>query len=1071
MSTGYEIRGLCHSRIYFQAFQKVQDGNPANPVDLGIRCHNKFTAFFLRCFNKITDFTLANGTVIYLNKGSFEKWKKAQQVEFGGLPPVLGNAVEAVSYYCCKRYESDAKHFMGDFASEKNISRGIELLNNAVQIDPAKYRTLFDDCTTIYHDLQKNADSSIVKFKANLGRIAIQMDVLKNRLQELEKSCQEFTRVKSLIASIEKLILAYGNACSNSSPAPFADVSEIFEQLNQKEWDQYNTHLKIEDLRNQNLLSNPEHTKLEQAHQKSGFEPILSGIKRLAEQHKISVMAGKINAIANQAESMFEEAYDNDRTAINEQVIYNIKLGLSQDDLQAAWGAITRAEVYAKKVSDTVLLKRIKSLEEIVEWYKKQNVDFKQQQVKAKEGLTKWTAMVSDYTYQSKAINNAKDAVKAVIKTFSDFIDGNNPDFDCSPILSQQLLLSIFKNVNPRKLNYEGLAKISGLHDSDKHVLTNAKRRFAINVLANNCTEVQESIKKYFDVVVDRENAEKYWEIYQHKAAVEKYESAAKQAPEALKQECNTHLAAAKQLGEWIDSNGFSKVNFEAQKKQVEDNLAALRKEVQQLGTSPQFEAELLPMRQLIQKLQVADPGMLLDEEDFKILGLQKPDREKIYELHDIGLKLPVVKQMVRDCQLFGWNKMLLPLSEAISKKVMTSQGLIKDFNAIIGQVDAQVKEGKLELAKFILNDQKAKVQTHPQAYAALEKCEGQLTKLIAWREGLMKTDKAAYDGMIDFCKLSKEEKDKKIAEWKNRLDTHRRGGLGGGAGEICCFLRAADSIPWGAENYLKTFYENKSSILPACQEVYEWGESRNRSNDPGVKRKTGDENHKKYELQELCTFDYSKWDLGLQSLLACSGTTSAGEMLIESWRQGFNFYQLNLLLETYLKEIFIQRDTRKLLFSLDDAFPWYSFKIEKFEKPQVQFGLDKDKLINSLKEMRKAIYIETDVYIDSVLHKGFTEKPTHKSMLYLYAIADLFGQKGDWTKPLDSISVDLNGKKGKLKIDTKLHAEFVAKLLVWDKLEERHTKVGYEAKRAAVVAFLAFWNPLSEKIALALPM
>ena len=65
------------TRLYIENFQN----------DKGIRCHNFLTAFFVKIFGSgIEEIKTATDKVIYLNKGSFEKWKQSS-----GYKPVNNN--------------------------------------------------------------------------------------------------------------------------------------------------------------------------------------------------------------------------------------------------------------------------------------------------------------------------------------------------------------------------------------------------------------------------------------------------------------------------------------------------------------------------------------------------------------------------------------------------------------------------------------------------------------------------------------------------------------------------------------------------------------------------------------------------------------------------------------------------------------------------------------------------------------------------------------------------------------------------------------------------------------------
>ena len=69
-----------HSRCFLDTFDKKNDINPATQR-AGIRCHSLFTALILKIFGKIKEIKTSDGKIIYLNKGSFNAWRKRHAVE------------------------------------------------------------------------------------------------------------------------------------------------------------------------------------------------------------------------------------------------------------------------------------------------------------------------------------------------------------------------------------------------------------------------------------------------------------------------------------------------------------------------------------------------------------------------------------------------------------------------------------------------------------------------------------------------------------------------------------------------------------------------------------------------------------------------------------------------------------------------------------------------------------------------------------------------------------------------------------------------------------------------------
>ncbi len=63
-----------HSRCFLDTFDEKNDIN-SDTKRAGIRCHGWFTAMVLKIFGKIEKVQTSAGEKIYLNKGSFEKWR------------------------------------------------------------------------------------------------------------------------------------------------------------------------------------------------------------------------------------------------------------------------------------------------------------------------------------------------------------------------------------------------------------------------------------------------------------------------------------------------------------------------------------------------------------------------------------------------------------------------------------------------------------------------------------------------------------------------------------------------------------------------------------------------------------------------------------------------------------------------------------------------------------------------------------------------------------------------------------------------------------------------------------
>lgn len=190
----YSVTGTCRSRFQFDLYSQN---------DSGIRCHNKVTAFFLKCLGKIQDVTL-KGKVVHLNANSFKKWTKKQEVSYGKAPST--NPSEIVKFYYNAR-KSASLHQEGLDAFNRGDFETCELKFKAcleiAVLEPLK-KDLPSDLALVQklraqEEVFKKADEPAFKeFQAILKSTEAEVN------DKLKKMKEEFESKKSHFAALQK---------------------------------------------------------------------------------------------------------------------------------------------------------------------------------------------------------------------------------------------------------------------------------------------------------------------------------------------------------------------------------------------------------------------------------------------------------------------------------------------------------------------------------------------------------------------------------------------------------------------------------------------------------------------------------------------------------------------------------------------------------------------------------------------------------------------------------------------------------------------------------------------------
>lgn len=382
VSLSHTIAGVCHSRIRFGAF---------GTEDLGIRCHNAITAFFLRCFKKITDLTLADGTRIYLNKASYEKWKLAHENK-PKLPyeitPKLDSPLKVVTYYCNRRfgkaYVTEAVRILNfNSNSMAEMKRGIglleeaEKLNIAYQFHKMSYKLVVDTL--------EESSNAMSELETNVELLSSRVE---NERKAVESGRTHPSALTKLAETASKLLEIFKK--HKQKPIPYEEIHKTMEGLDQKE--KQALSLKIDD--SAVWKNTVEFAK------KADFD-ILKGIDKVKELNKIKALSlailslsGKLRVSRLDADKAEEDAKINKFTDA-------IKDGIRNNNLSAAEKAMSEAQDFASNKWE--IREQLKPYREFLDWMLTviaftRELEASELQKRVFEVLTKWNNALSEYS-------------------------------------------------------------------------------------------------------------------------------------------------------------------------------------------------------------------------------------------------------------------------------------------------------------------------------------------------------------------------------------------------------------------------------------------------------------------------------------------------------------------------------------------------------------------------------------------------------------------------------------------------------------------------------------------------
>lgn len=399
--------------------------------------------------------------------------------------------------------------------------------------------------------------------------------------------------------------------------------------------------------------------------------------------------------------------------------------------------------------------------------------------------------------------------------------------------------------------------------------------------------------------------------------------------------------------------------------------------------------------------------------------------------LHELNDALPQAKKTITGIRRFHALKALNQLctemyvvAERVKKDAETARKIYESVNS----PDLEAAE-KLILS---LKDSTLDEPTKKHFESELQRVK----KFKTWKEQFQKTHQVEHDEMMKYLSMSDEEQSAKV---QTLIDEAMKK-----LNEFSAKLHT-DQLSAG-EKQLISFHK---SIITYARDVTAMIKS---SRGPQTLINTKHfEAHAGY-ISKLSAFDFDNW------------SKTFGEIDKESykWLNSYNILQLRKLLEGFHGEYQMRVDSAKFEAQLDKEFEqkrfaeWQTILIS----PDIKFAIDNQSLSIVLPRLRDAILEENNQFMSSQKKTALT----HKSMTWLQMIAGALGSKSDWKKPAPVI---VEGNDTDLVLDKAKHKEFVDKLEVWKKLTDtqKDTKEGYDAKRAAITAFLELWLCVALKL------
>lgn len=338
--------------------------------DKGIRCHNRFAAFFLRCMGKITELKLENGNKIYLNKASFKKWHhrntaevlkflKSSHSQWSTTKPK-----ESLELWSSIRYAKAGHHLLGDYNKPENtLQKGLEFLHNAAQLNNKEFQNTYDSNKYIQEELKNYQGVSVESLNEAISSWSTKLETLQKRLETLQRETSEVPiHQMNMCAALRKVCQAF----QNSSATNFVTTSEIFEQLSQKEFT-WVRNSDIKNIRSESSLDNVEYQNKAKEIGETA-DPENHGIKKLIEKHKIAALTQKLAKISN--EVFLKHAAKMDEIKFDPLIVENYKVVHStwQTDTKMAMSKLKEIELINKFSIGTGVSQNCAAFKRLLVW-------------------------------------------------------------------------------------------------------------------------------------------------------------------------------------------------------------------------------------------------------------------------------------------------------------------------------------------------------------------------------------------------------------------------------------------------------------------------------------------------------------------------------------------------------------------------------------------------------------------------------------------------------------------------------------------------------------------------------
>lgn len=667
MNLNYSIRGTCHSRIHFGAFQGSNDP--------GIRCHNAIVACFLRCLGKITDLTLANGTTIYLNKASYEKWKTAQE-NAPKLPnefsPILETSLKVVTYYVDRQI---GKNKVAEVAQilNTNVDNDIALMRGVPLLEEAAKKNV----AFMFYKLPYQWLLTTLKQSSDYVTLSQSINLLSKRVESEEKRIKEgqcrLPRVITLTETARKLLDVFTKALR--TPIPYEEISKTLDGLDQKEWGAYRIGC--------DEVSWGIATAIEFAN-KHNFDNS-KAVNKIREQYKVRSLVSAIVSISGKFGVGILDAQKAELHVEQNKLIGAIKDAIRDDKGvdEAMHAAADLADKYAFR-------EQLKPYRDLLDWMLNLisytgKLSSDELQKRASAELTKWNKVLGEFS--ATGPKEDVEAFQAIIDGFQAYVNGQNPLLNI-PEKGRKLFGSLLNSVNPASMDF---SKIDAIKSKDDSFVQAVQKRAILYTLLQKSERISIDIRSYLEkskammtAETLKNEANVLLENCQYDEACNKLLEASEAATsrvtplriglgrefvEGNDVRYSSYERALRNFKDgWVKNNGFSRENAAKLKTEVEEQLKTME---------PQVKASNAPiMGRILDTLQKfkdsSDTDISFNGADVQLLKIKKPqdDINALAWVCEFPIGFPLGHGLLKECATFVRYKIIKSILNDLNKPI-----------------------------------------------------------------------------------------------------------------------------------------------------------------------------------------------------------------------------------------------------------------------------------------------------------------------------------------------------------------------------------------------------------------